>query len=133
MSFMRNMGGQNMGQMQQMQQMMQDQMRNRMQGMAPPVAPMGNYQSMMQTPSAPALQMQGYSGMNPMALAQMLRGLNRGAPIPQSNLPSMSGVSGMGRSFGIGLNPFLNRSPAGLKLNINRDAFSDFIKSISGE
>lgn len=132
MSFMRNMGGQNMGQMQQMQQMMQDQMRNRMQGMAPPVAPTGNYQSMMQTPSAPAIQMQGYGGMNPMALAQMLRGLNKGSPIPQANLPRMSGVAGMGGAMGTGLNPFLNRSPVGLKLNINRDAFSDFINSISG-
>ena len=95
--------------------------------------PQQNNEALMQTAPMQAPQMQGYTGMNPMALAQMLRGLNRGAPIPQSNLPSMSGVSGMGRSFGIGLNPFLNRSPVGLKLNINRDAFSDFIKSISGE
>lgn len=129
MSFMRNMGGQYAG---QMQGMMQDQMRNSMQGMAPQFAPMGNYQSMMQAAPMQAPQMQGYGGMNPMALAQMLRGLNKGSPIPQANLPKMSGVAGMGGAMGTGLNPFLNRSPVGLKLNINRDAFSDFINSISG-
>lgn len=128
MSFGRNMGGQYGA---QMQQMMQDQMQNQMRGMQPQFAPMGNYQNMMQAAPMQAPAMQGFQGMNPMAMAQMLRRLNTGNPIPQTNLPKMSGVAGMGGAMGAGLNPFLNRSPIGLKMPINRDAFNDFINSIS--
>lgn len=95
--------------------------------------PQQNNEALMQTAPMQAPQMQGYTGMNPMALAQMLRGLNKGMPIPQSNLPQIRSVSGMGGAMGIGLNPFLNRSPIGLKMNINRDSYSNFINSISGE
>lgn len=94
--------------------------------------PQQNNEALMQTAPMQAPQMQGYGGMNPMALAQMLRGLNKGSPIPQTNLPKMTGVAGMGGAMGTGLNPFLNRSPVGLKLNINRDSYADFINSISG-
>ena len=129
MSFMRNMGGQYAG---QMQQMMQDQMQNQMRGMQPQFAPAGNYQAMMQAAPMQTPAMQGFQGMNPMAMAQMLRGLNKGMPIPQTNLPKMSGVAGMGGAMGTGINPFLNRSPTGLKFNLNRDSLTDFINSISG-
>ena len=93
--------------------------------------PQQNNDALMQTAPMQAPAMQGYQGMNPMAMAQMLRRLNTGNPIPQTNLPKMTGVVGMGGAMGTGLNPFLNRSPVGLRMPINRDSYSDFINSIS--
>jgi hypothetical protein len=94
--------------------------------------PQQNNQELMQSAPMQTPQMSGYQAMNPMAMAQMLRKLNTGMPIPQANLPRMSGVAGMGGAMGAGLNPFLNRSPVGLSMNTNRDSYLDFLNSMSG-
>jgi hypothetical protein len=118
----------------QMQQMMQQQMQNQaqqdaMRRMQSQFAPMQNNQALMQTAPMQTPQMGGYQGMNPMAMAQMLRGrmggMNR-PPMPQI------GNQAMANSFGAGINPNPQPFNVGLNPTMNRSAFVDFIKSLSG-
>jgi hypothetical protein len=138
------MRNRNFGQMQQMM-MMQNAMRQ--QEMPPfqptPSAPAQTALSMppMQNVVAPQAQpMQGYQGMNPMAMAQMLRGRFGGArtamptafgginPMPR---PPMTGVSGMGDAMGTGINPNAGNIYGGISPMGNRQAFMNFINSLN--
>lgn len=98
-------------------------------GMQAPSMPLQNYQSLMQPAPMPTPQFQGYQGMNPMALAQMLR-RGQGGAVPQA--PSMGGVglNPNARPFNVGLNPNAGRG-FGINPNMIRSTYLDFINSMS--
>lgn len=82
----------------------------------------------------------GQGGMNPMAMAQMLRGRFGGArpqmPTPFAGInsmprPPMMGVSGMGDAMGTGINPNAGDIYGGVNPLANRQAFLNFINSLN--
>mgnify|MGYP000169688439 CR=1 FL=1 len=120
----------------QMQQMMQQQMQNQAQQdaysrMQQQFAPMQNNQALMQPAPMPIPQFQGYQGLSPMALAQMLRQGGGGA-VPQA--PSVGGNVGLNPNampFRVGLNPMAGRG-FGINPAMNRSSYLDFLNSMSG-
>lgn len=135
------MRNRNFGQMQQMM-MMQNAMRQQQMPPSPPT-PAQSALSMppMQNVVAPQPQpMQGYQGMNPMAMAQMLRGRFGGARTPMPTAfgginsmprPPMTGVSGTGDAMGTGINPNAGNIYGGVNPLANRQAFLNFINSLN--
>lgn len=138
------MRNRNFGQMQQMM-MMQNAMRQQQMPPSPPT-PSAQAQSALSMPPmqnmvAPQAQpMQGYQGMNPMAMAQMLRGRFGGArpqmPTPFAGInsmprPSMMGVGGMGDAMGTGINPNAGDIYGGVNPLGSRQAFMNFINSLN--
>lgn len=121
----------------QMQQMMQQRMQNQGQQdaysrMQQQFAPMQNYQALMQAAPMPTPQFQGYQGMNPMALAQMLR-RGQGGAVPQApRVGSNVGLNPNARPFSVGLNPMAGRG-FGINSVMNRSSYLDFLNSMSGE
>jgi hypothetical protein len=118
----------------QMQQMMQQRMQNQAQQdaytrMQQQFAPMQNYQGLMQSAPMSAPQFQGYQGLSPMALAQMLRQGGGGA-IPQAPDAGV-GINPMARPFNVGINPMAGRG-FGVTPMQNRSAYLDFLNSMSG-
>lgn len=136
------MRNRNFGQMQQMM-MMQNAMRQQQMPPSPPTpsAPAQSALSMppMQNVVAPQPQpMQGYQGMNPMAMAQMLRNRFGGLRGPAQFLglnpmqrPPMIGVNGMGDAMGTGINPNAGNIYGGIGPMGSRQAFTNFINSLN--
>lgn len=104
------------------------------------IFPQQNNESLMQTALMQSPQMQGYQGMNPLAMAQMLRGRFGGARTPMPTAfgginsmprPPMTGVSGMGDAMGTGINPNAGDIYGGVNPLANRQAFLNFINSLN--
>lgn len=118
-----------------------DPFRQRLMNQQSPQAPAQSALSMppLQNVVAPQPQpMQGYQGMNPMALAQMLRGRLGGLRSPSQFVglnpmqrPPMTGVGGMGDAMGAGINPNAGNIYGGLSPMGNRQAFINFINSLN--
>lgn len=121
-----------------------DPMRQRLMNQLMPQTPSAPAQSALSMPPlqnvvAPQPQpMQGYQGMNPMALAQMLRGRLGGLRSPSQFVglnpmqrPPMTGVSGMGDAMGAGINPNAGNIYGGIGPMGNRQAFINFINSLN--
>ena len=120
----------------QMQQMMQQQMQNQSRQdaysrMQQQFAPMQNYQSLMQPAAMPTPQFQGFQGLNPMSLAQMLRRGQGGAAPQMPNFGRGVGLNPNARPFNVGLNPMAGSS-FGINPNTIRSSYLDFINSMSG-
>ena len=110
----------------------------------PQQAPASSAVSMpdMQNVVAPQPQpMQGYQGMNPIAMAQMLRGRFGGArtpmPTPFAGInpmpkPPMMGIGGMDDAIGTGINFNAGNVYGGINPLTNRNAYLNFLNSISG-
>lgn len=117
-----------------------DPMRQRMAGQQAPQQTAVSMPS-MQNMVAPQVQLnQGYQGMNPMAMAQMLRGRFGGArpPMPtafgginSTPRPPMMGVGGMGDAMGTGINPNAGDIYGGINPLGSRQAFMNFINSLN--
>lgn len=128
------MRNQNFGQMQQMMQMQNAMRQQQMQQ-----APASSAVSMPPMQNVVAQQpqfTQGYQGMNPIAMAQMLRG-RTGSSMPfvgmtPTQRQPMMGVSGMGDAMGMGVNPNAGNIYGGINPLTNRNSYLNFINSMSG-
>lgn len=144
---MRNRNFGSMGrEMMMMAQSIVDPMRQRLMNQQMPPTPSAPAQSALSMPPmqnvvAPQPQpMQGYQGMNPLAMAQMLRGRfgSFRQPMPTTfgginsmPRPPMMNVGGMGDSMGTGINPNAGDIYGGVNPLGDRQAFLNFINSLN--
>lgn len=105
-----------------------DPMRQRMAGQQAPQQTAVSMPS-MQNMVAPQVQLnQGYQGMNPMAMAQMLRGRFGGAKPSMSNAFGTLNPNAIGN---VGLNPNAGDIYGGINPLGSRQAFMNFINSMN--
>jgi len=93
----------------------------------PPSTPMQNNQGMMQTAPMQIPSFGGYQGMNPMAMAQMLRGRISGFGLGRP--PMNVGLNPNQQPFNVGLNPMAGRG-FGINPNTIRSSYADFLSSL---
>jgi hypothetical protein len=97
-------------------------------GMQSPSMPMQNNQAMMQTaPMQTPSFGGGYQGMNPIAMAQMLRGRIGGFGLGRP--PMNVGLNPYQQPFNVGLNPMAGRG-FGINPNTIRSSYADFLSSL---